>query len=157
MKKSFLIVVGLVFSLAWCQKTSVDETAINDSTWTEVTQPTGLANPASENCIKQGWTLKILESKRGQYWVCYFEDNRQCEEWALLRGDCPVGGKKVTWYENEAEVFCAISGGEVQGLGTDVPMCKRADGTLCNAQANFDGDCPNPYDLNPSAGNVEAE
>jgi putative hemolysin len=37
-----------------------------------------------------------MENKKGQYGVCFFEDNRQCEEWALLRGDCPVGGKKVT-------------------------------------------------------------
>ena len=34
----------------------------------------------------------------GQYGICFFDDNRQCEEWALLRGDCPVGGLKVTGY-----------------------------------------------------------
>jgi putative hemolysin len=55
MKKSFLIVVvGLVFSLAGCQKASVNEVVVNDTTGTEISQPTGLANPASENCIKQG-------------------------------------------------------------------------------------------------------
>ncbi|HCY20661.1 TPA: hypothetical protein DIC40_02185 [Patescibacteria group bacterium] len=101
--------------------------------------------------------LETRKNKKGEYGVCLFEDNRQCEEWAFLRGDCPIGGMKVTGYENDAEIYCAITGGEVEGVGTDTPMCKRIDGTLCNAQANLDGECPNPYDPNPSAGNGEAE
>lgn len=121
------------------------------------TTQTGLANPASVNCIKKWGTLVMKENKNGQYGVCFFEDNRQCEERALFHGDCPVGGVKVTGYENDAEVYCAISGGEVSGVGTETPMCKRVDGTWCNAQANMDGDCPSPYDPNPSAGNVETE
>jgi putative hemolysin len=45
------------------------------------------ANPASENCAANGGRL-VIESAGdgGQYGVCLFEDNRQCEEWALLRG-----------------------------------------------------------------------
>jgi hypothetical protein len=42
-------------------------------------------------------------------------------------------------------------------MGTETPMCKRIDGTLCNAQANLDGECPDPRDPNPNAGNIEAE
>lgn len=116
-----------------------------------------MANPASVNCLEQGGTLEIRQNKLGEYGVCLFEDNRQCEEWALLRGECPIGGRKITGYDNEAEIFCAITGGQVEGVGTDTPMCKRVDGTYCNAQANFDGDCPDPHDPNPSAGNVETE
>jgi len=63
----------------------------------------GLANPASVNCTQGGGTLDIrTRPDGGQYGVCVFEDNRQCEEWALLRGDCPAGGLKITGYENEA-------------------------------------------------------
>ncbi|MFA5126810.1 MAG: DUF333 domain-containing protein [Patescibacteria group bacterium] len=115
----------------------------------------GTNNPASVNCLQKGGRVEIRQAKNGQYGVCLFDDNRQCEEWALLRGECPAGGLKITGYENEAEIYCAITGGEVQGVGTATPMCKRIDGTLCNAQANMDGDCPNPYDPNPSAGNIE--
>lgn len=122
----------------------------------EQTLPVGLANPASANCLEKGGTLEMRESKAGQYGVCFFEDNRQCEEWALFRGECPVGGMKVTGYEDEAQVYCAITGGEVEGVGTESPMCKRIDGTYCNVQANLDGECPDPHDPNPSAGNVEA-
>lgn len=117
----------------------------------------GMANPASLYCLDNGGSLEMKENKKGQYGVCYFDDNRQCEERALYRWQCPMGGLKVTGYENDAEVYCAITGGEPQGVGTDTPMCKRTDGTLCNAQANLDGDCPDPNDPNPNAGNVEAE
>jgi putative hemolysin len=119
-------------------------------------QAVGMANPASQNCIQKGGTLGIKQNKKGEYGICYFEDNRQCEEWALFRGQCPVGGKKITGYDNDAEIYCAITGGTVECVGTETPMCKRIDGTYCNAQANLDGDCPDPNDPNPSAGNVEA-
>ncbi|KKP33010.1 MAG: hypothetical protein A2360_00970 [Candidatus Staskawiczbacteria bacterium RIFOXYB1_FULL_32_11] len=115
-----------------------------------------LANPASENCIQKGGTLLMRENKKGQYGVCLFEDNMQCEEWALLRGRCPVGGLKITGYENDAQIYCAITGGQVEGVGTSTPMCKRVDGTYCNTQANLDGECPDPNDPNPNAGNTEA-
>jgi len=56
-----------------------------------------MANPASENCVAQGGALLIeTRGDGGQYGVCLFEDNRQCEEWALYRGDCPVGALKIT-------------------------------------------------------------
>lgn len=117
----------------------------------------GMANPASVNCLDKGGSLEMRENKKGQYGVCIFEDNRQCEERAFFRGDCPVEGMKITGYENDAEIYCAISGGELSGVGTPTPMCKRVDGTRCNAQANLDGDCPSPYDENPSAGNIEVK
>ncbi len=85
--------------------------------------------------------------------MCYFEDNRQCEEQAFYHSDCPKWWVKITGYENDAEIYCAISWGELSWVGTPTPMCKRVDGTRCNAQANMDGDCPNPYDPNPNAGN----
>lgn len=116
----------------------------------------GLANPASTNCVNKGGQVIMRENKLGQYGVCLFEDNRQCEEWALLRGECPVGGMKITGYENDAQAYCVITGGKVEGLGTDSVLCQRIDGTYCEVTANFNGDCPDPHDQNPNAGNVEA-
>lgn len=123
----------------------------------EPTAASQIANPASVNCGKTGGTLTIKKrTDGGEYGLCYFEDNRVCEEWSLLRGDCPIGGVKITGYDNDAEVYCAATGGKVEGVGTPTPMCKRIDGTYCNAQANLDGQCPNPYDPSPNAGNREA-
>jgi len=62
---------------------------------------------------------------------------------------------KITGYENDAEIFCVITGGQIEGVGTPTTMCKRIDGTYCNAQSNLDGDCPDPNNPNPSAGNSE--
>lgn len=162
MKKTFLLFgLGLMFILTACQNPlagqSEKTTPITTPDASENEPSIGMANPASVNCLEQGGTLEIRQNKLGEYGVCLFEDNRQCEEWALLRGECPMGGRKITGYDNEAEIFCAITGGQVEGVGTDTPMCKRVDGTYCNAQANFDGDCPDPHDPNPSAGNVETE
>lgn len=48
-------------------------------------QVTGLANPASVNCIQQGGQLDIRHDAKGAVGVCRFLDGRQCEEWALFR------------------------------------------------------------------------
>lgn len=165
MKKTLIILIaGICLVLAGCQSPFTKKTTNTSEVKTPGTvnneagsdQPAQMANPASVNCIEKGGTIEMRTNKKGQYGVCLFEDNRQCEEWALLRGDCPVGGLKITGYDNEAEIYCAITGGQVEGVGTATPMCKRVDGTYCNAQANLDGDCPEPNDPNPNAGNVEA-
>ena len=71
------------------------------------------ANPASKNCIAKGGELRIETAGDGsQYGLCLFEDNRQCEEWAMLRGACPVGGIKVTGYVTPQARYCAIRGGD---------------------------------------------
>jgi len=81
--------------LAGCQKTPIETTDISNE------PTTSMANPASENCIQKGGKLEMRTNKKGEYGVCLFEDNRQCEERALLRGDCPEGGVKVTGYLSE--------------------------------------------------------
>ncbi len=56
------------------------------------TMKTGLANPASEHCIKQGFSHTIkTDDKGGQYGVCTFHDGSWCEEWAYYRGNCYPG------------------------------------------------------------------
>jgi putative hemolysin len=59
-------------------------------------QPSNMANPASENCVKQGGTVSIQKNSDGsEYGLCIFPDGKQCEEWAMQRGECPVGGIPV--------------------------------------------------------------
>src|SRR3954463_16823439 len=71
-----------------------------------------LANPASQNCIAKGGQLTIEKNGAGgQFGVCTFADNLQCEEWAMLRGECRTGGIKVTGYVTPAARYCAITGG----------------------------------------------
>lgn len=74
----------------------------------EITTPTtkeeppekeaGLPNPASVYCKEQGYKLEIRTKPEGQYGVCIFPDNTECEEWSFFRGRC---GQKFTFCEQQ--------------------------------------------------------
>jgi putative hemolysin len=108
-----------------------------------------IANPASENCIQQGGALSLVaRGDGGQYGICTFEDNRQCEEWALLRHDCPVGGLKVTGYITPAAQYCAITGGTYAVTGNsgadasrEQGVCTFKEGSRCDAWDYYNGKC----------------
>ena len=107
---------------------------------------TQLANPASQNCVKQGGTLRI-ESRPdgGQYGVCVFTDNYQCEEWALFRGECPRNGLRVSGYATAAGRYCAITGGRytvvTESATAEQGVCSLPGGKACNAAAYYAGSC----------------
>ena len=109
--------------------------------------PAQRANPASENCVKVGGRVAIeRKPDGGEIGVCYFEDNHQCEEWALLRGQCPVGGRRITGYATQAGRYCAITGGEytvVTGndAGDEHGNCVLPGGQKCEAEAYYRGSC----------------
>jgi putative hemolysin len=106
-----------------------------------------IPNPASENCIKQGGRRSIEKTPHGgEYSVCAFEDNHQCEEWALLRAECRAGGVRITGYLTQAGRFCAITGGTYtvtsgNDAATERGICKLPGGKECEAEAYFSGDC----------------
>ncbi|WP_173051315.1 DUF333 domain-containing protein [Nitrospira sp. KM1] len=69
-------------------------------------------NPASQRCAAGGKTHRADPiDGHGQFGVCVFEENRQCEEWALFRVHCQTGGVNVTGYSASAGRYCAITGG----------------------------------------------
>lgn len=99
-----------------------------------------LPNPASSHCIHLGGKLVIqTRGDGGQYGVCLFEDNRQCEEWALFRGNCPLGGIKITGYAMPAGVYCAITGNQVV---MSKSRCVLLNGTPCDLKKFYNGTCP---------------
>lgn len=104
-----------------------------------------LANPASTYCIKMGGTLSIQKrGDGGEYGVCLFADNRECEEWALFRGACPVGGLKITGYTTPAQVYCVIQGGKTTAVQVSQEAstpCVFPNGTECSLNAFFYGQC----------------
>lgn len=101
---------------------------------------TQIANPASINCANVGGNL-VLQKRGdgGEYGLCYFEDNRACEEWALMRDDCPVGGVKTTGYDTVDQSFCAWSGGTT--LAVPNSKCTFKNGKVCTTKAFYDGTC----------------
>ena len=126
--------------------------ASGGETGAQVGPPSGrpipqLANPASTRCIESGGTVRLERLPNGgQYGVCVFVDDRQCEEWALFRGECPAGGLRVTGYVTQAARYCAITGGRYSVIGrSDTPeeqgACTFASGTTCDAVAYLNGSC----------------
>jgi len=99
-----------------------------------------IANPASLNCQEKGGQLQIMTKPDGsQYGLCYFDDNRACEEWAMMRGDCPVGGIKTTGYDTDAQRFCVCSGGRT--IAIEQAVCTFSDGSTCLADDFYAGTC----------------
>ena len=101
--------------LAACASPIQPDVDLPTATQPESTR-SAIANPASQNCLEQGGTLSFeVRGDGGQFGVCYFEDNRQCEEWALMRGDCPAvwpQGHRVIHFRRP---YCAITGGKLRG------------------------------------------
>ena len=109
--------------------------------------PQQLANPASQNCVARGGTLTIeRRPDGGQFGVCVFTDNYQCEEWAMFRGECPTGGLRVTGYITPAARYCAITGGRYtvvakSGAVDEQGACALPGGKSCGADAYYAGTC----------------
>ena len=106
-----------------------------------------LGNPASARCVEKGGALEFeRRPDGGQYGVCVFSDNRQCEEWAMFRGACPVGGLRVTGYVTPAARYCAITGGRYtvaanSGRADERGACSLPGGKSCDASAYYAGAC----------------
>lgn len=109
--------------------------------------PAKLANPASENCVAKGGKLSLEKNPRGgQFGVCTFADDLQCEEWAMLRNECRTGGIKVTGYVTPAARYCAITGGTYTAVAasntsTERGNCTFSNGRKCSAASYFNGTC----------------
>ncbi len=147
MNKKILVVLAVilavvVMALTWSSfapKGSEPTTQQPDAN-----QNTQLANPASVNCVEKGGFLRIVKrGDGGEYGICFFEDNRQCEEWALMRGDCPVGGLKITGYATEAAQYCVITGGTytiIDGQADpETGTCAFPDGSSCDVWNYYNG------------------
>ncbi|MFA7309798.1 MAG: DUF333 domain-containing protein [Candidatus Paceibacterota bacterium] len=88
-----VVILGLgVFGAYWYEneiKGSPTPWSSSTNTPSGTSESTGIANPASTNCITLGGSLEIVESADGQIGLCHLKDGRVCEEWALFRdGTC---------------------------------------------------------------------
>jgi putative hemolysin len=112
----------------------------------------GIANPASEHCVAQGGALEIRQGEGGEVGYCVFPDGSECEEWALMRGECAPGQQANM--PNPASVNCVAQGGTLeirQGEGGEVGYCVFADGSECEEWALMRGECAPPQSLTPAS------
>ena len=104
------------------------------------TSTTTIANPASEYCKEVGGTLNIKTNGSGnQYGLCDFEDNKSCEEWALFRKECPIGGVKITGYDTIDQKYCAWIGGKT--LAVKDSICELPNQDKCSTIDLYNGKC----------------
>jgi len=90
-----ILVVGLL-SLSGCvqqpaepTETTIQETTDGETTVEETGLSAGLENPASKYCVDQGHKLEMrTQSDGGQYGVCIFPSEQECEEWEFYQGEC---------------------------------------------------------------------
>jgi putative hemolysin len=81
----------------------------------------GMANPSSVNCVNKGGRVLMEKiDSGGTIGVCVFNDNKQCEEWALFRGECPLGGVDVSGLPKK-ERDCVIRGGSYKNKKCRLP------------------------------------
>ncbi|WP_321792681.1 DUF333 domain-containing protein [Caballeronia sp. J97] len=86
MKKTFAAVFADV-SLAAASALFLSS-CVADASKDQPAARTGLPNPASVNCVQRGGTLEIVKTAEGEAGICRFPNGRQCDEWALMRGEC---------------------------------------------------------------------
>ena len=141
---AIIIILFVVVISGGCSQADTDR---NSESSTDKKHPSYLPNPASVNCVKKGG--KVVIEKRGdggEYGICLFEDNRQCEEWAMFRRNCPAGGIKVTGYVTPAAQYCAITGGEYaitanSNKENEQGTCSFKNGVRCDVWEYYDGKC----------------
>ena len=121
---SFMIVSLLFTAVTGCAS-GVEEPE-------EVKEPvTGLANPASVYCQGLGFEEESRENELGQYGVCTFPDDSECDTWDFLAGRCGVE------YSYCAQQGFDLKSTEERNIGT----CVFDDGSSCSEFEYFQGDC----------------
>ena len=142
-------VLSLFFVLTGC--TGMNAAGTDHGQTAEATRPVGkvmIANPASINCAERGGTLTILKrGDGGEYGVCTFADGRQCEEWALMRGECPADGIRVDGFITPEARYCVITGGNYtvvsqRNTKREEGRCTFPNRRSCDAEAYYEGKCP---------------
>jgi putative hemolysin len=106
----------------------------------------GMPNPASVYCEEQGGRLEIRTGDDGgQYGVCVFADDSECEEWDFFYGKCAPKETEIIGMPNPASVYCQDQGGNseirTEDDGGQYGVCVFPDGSECDEWAFFRGEC----------------
>jgi putative hemolysin len=101
-------------------------------------QSFALANPASVYCAQAGGTTSIETlPSQDQIGICVFGINKECEEWAFFRKNCPAGGANTEQLNNQ-ERYCVIIGGTL--IKT---QCLLPTKQICDINDLYNQQCPN--------------
>ncbi|MGQ3073916.1 MAG: putative hemolysin [Ferrovibrionaceae bacterium] len=106
-----------------------------------------MANPAAMNCARLGGTSeRLVRGTLGEVGICRFKNGRACEEWALMRGECPESGVDEKPYATVEGRFCVLRGGilSLEAGQTDERRgtCFLPESRNCPVEAYWLGQCP---------------
>lgn len=88
----------------------------------------GMANPASEYCVKQGGKLEIKNEQNGQVGYCHLVNGQVIEEWKLFRTDqagcIPEEAKRLIGQSNltEAQIQEKSKAKQVRNVQPNQPV-----------------------------------
>lgn len=131
--------IGGTYILAG-QKTASQSVLGTTTSNTTPTKAGAVASAAYSKCVQNGgFVTTARRGKSGYYQVCNFDDDMNCDLYALYSGQCPVGGVHTIGYSTTAQVYCALRGGKPQG--NDNGQCKMPDGKVCSTASVYSGAC----------------
>jgi uncharacterized protein len=115
-------------------------------------EPIGMANPASQYCIKQGGVLEIIDEADGQVGYCILPGGKRCEEWAYFRGECEEVHHVCTESQKNAQIctleYMPVCGWFNESIKCIKYPCGATYGNKCQACADAkvaswtNGECP---------------
>lgn len=88
----------------------------------------GMANPASEYCVKQGGKLEIKNEQNGQVGYCHLANGQVIEEWKMFRTDqagcIPEEAKRLIGQSNltEAQIQEKSKAKQVRNVQPNQPV-----------------------------------
>lgn len=94
--KIFIIIILIALAASFSIYRFANISVNKNNTTSNNNNSVGLANPASELCIKAGGKLEILSNDKGQFGMCTFPSGEKCDEWALFRGECNINDVSIT-------------------------------------------------------------
>ncbi len=97
---------------------------------------TRLENPASRHCVEKGGVLAIRDAPDGQIGVCLL-DGRECEEWALFRGEgcvAPIMDLCGFCCSEDADARCAAATCDCDARFVACPAARTAGPVACTME-----------------------
>ena len=109
-----------------------------------------IANPASQNCIKLGGTLEIVNKENASVGYCHLPSGKICEEWSLFRNECDYSDNLVVCTTEYAPV-CAEDNktypNKCMANAADVKILYAGE---CNSKENsYDQNSANDSNIDP--------
>jgi putative hemolysin len=142
MKKWMMVLLALVWIVAVFLVIRLNE----EHTENEVVL---VANPASEYCVQQGYSVDIRDETDGQVGYCISSDGQECEEWTFYRGECSFEGQNLCVKASCCHATSCVLESEAPNCSEVMCTMECAGETLdCGAGhcAFVDGNCEAVWD-----------